>query len=83
MLAKDKNGQFNSEVEAFTYQLTPERCNLPEEEAKPSKVYKNVILKGANEHKLPQDYIEFLESISDNGDDGHVHLASAVVRDEL
>lgn len=34
---------------------------------KPSLAYKNVIIQGAVEQKLPDDYIEKLKSIPDNG----------------
>lgn len=38
----------------------------------PSLRYKNVILRGAREHKLPAEYIAYLESIPDNGYNGEV-----------
>ena len=35
----------------------------------PSKVYKNVIIQGAKQNGLPEDYITQLENIQDNGYD--------------
>ena len=35
----------------------------------PSKVYKNVIIQGAKQNGLPEDYINQLENIQDNGYD--------------
>jgi len=40
----------------------------------PSAVYKNVIIRGAKENKLPNEYIQFLENIADNGYDGEVEV---------
>ena len=37
----------------------------------PSAVYHGVILKGAMEHNLPDEYIEFLRGIKNNGFTGH------------
>lgn len=51
-------------------------CNLPQkipehestpDERKPSLAYLNVILKGAVESNLPEDYIEELHKIEHNG----------------
>ena len=65
-------------VPCFAYQLTQAtRSNsiLKDGEGQmPSKVYKNVILRGAKEHQLPSHYITFLENIQDNGYDGEVNL---------
>lgn len=38
----------------------------------PSKVYKGVILRGAKQHHLPQEYIAQLEQIPDNGWDADI-----------
>ena len=35
----------------------------------PSKVYKNVIIQGAKQNGLPEDYITQLKNIQDNGYD--------------
>ena len=35
----------------------------------PSKIYKNVIIQGAKQNGLPEDYINQLENIQDNGYD--------------
>ena len=35
----------------------------------PSKVYKNVIIQGAKQNGLPEDYVTQLENIQDNGYD--------------
>ena len=64
------------EVTAFTYQLSPQilkKCHASESD-KPSLAYKNVILIGAREHKLPETYIDDLDNIVDNGDGDQVHL---------
>lgn len=37
------------------------------DERKPSQTYLNTIVKGAIESQLPQEYIELLQSITDNG----------------
>ena len=66
------------EVEAYTYQLTPQRLTASAPTDMPSLAYKSVILKGAREHKLPQSYVDELTAIPDNGDEDHVDLRSAV-----
>ena len=45
-----------------------------DEECLPSGAYKNVIVKGAIEHQLPDKYIEKLRQIKDNGYIGQVDL---------
>jgi len=45
-------------VECITYQVTKEFLEAEDEDARPSAVYKDVILKGAKEHNLPQEYIK-------------------------
>jgi gamma-glutamylcyclotransferase len=71
-------------VPCFGYQLTSNTRNksiLEEGEPqnqKPSKVYKDVIIRGAKENGLPPHYITFLESIPDNGYDGEVNLTTFV-----
>ena len=45
--------------EAITYQVTDEHLTPEgEEENRPSGVYKKVMVEGAREQKLPQDYVE-------------------------
>jgi len=53
-----------------------QQCNNPKEfvpagelpkERRPSPIYLKTILKGASENGLPEDYIEFLDSIPHNG----------------
>ena len=39
----------------------------------PSGVYKDVIIQGAREHNMPQDYIHRLKAIQDNGYHGEVN----------
>lgn len=51
----------------------PSLKDLPEER-KPSTVYLRIILEGAKESKLPQDYINFLRNIPDNGYEGDVSV---------
>jgi len=45
-------------VDCITYQVTKEWLETEDETARPSKVYKRVMLKGAREHNLPEDYIK-------------------------
>lgn len=40
----------------------------------PSLRYKNVIIQGAKEHNLPEEYITYLENIPDNGYNGVVDV---------
>ncbi|CAK9295777.1 unnamed protein product [Gordionus sp. m RMFG-2023] len=40
---------------------------LKDECKTPSKLYKNVIINGAKEHKFPEYYIAFLNDLEDNG----------------
>ncbi|XP_014664835.1 PREDICTED: gamma-glutamylcyclotransferase-like [Priapulus caudatus] len=55
-----------------SYQLT-----LPWKEGQlPSTVYKNVIIKGAIQSELPQEYIEQLTKLDDNGFNGDVDVVA-------
>ena len=48
----------------------------PEEEDKrPSYVYKDVIVRGAEEHNIPKEYLDWLRKIEDNGYRGDVNVA--------
>lgn len=40
----------------------------------PSLRYKNVIIQGAKEHGLPEEYIKMLEGLADNGYNGDVDV---------
>ncbi|CAL8135419.1 unnamed protein product [Orchesella dallaii] len=40
----------------------------------PSLRYKNVIIQGAKEHGLPEEYVKFLEAVPDNGYNGDVDV---------
>ena len=54
-----------------SYQLiTP-----PEQDRRPSAVYKDVIVRGAAENALPEEYRKFLAAIEDNGYSGEVEVA--------
>ena len=44
------------------------------DDRRPSRIYKNVILKGATENGLPADYMAKLHAIEDNGYEGEVDL---------
>ena len=56
--------------EAFTYfMVKPE-----EEDKRPSFVYKDVIVRGAEEHNIPKDYLDWLKGIEDNGYKGDVNV---------
>ena len=47
----------------------------PEEEDKrPSYVYKDVIVRGAEEHNIRQEYLDWLRGIEDNGYRGDVNV---------
>ena len=53
-------------MKAYTYQLLKERY-LPEgSDCRPSAVYKRVIIEGAKENGLPENYIKMLNEIEDN-----------------
>lgn len=54
---------------------------LVEDEGKPSPHYKDVILRGARQHSLPEEYIRFLESVEDNGFQGEVPLYNLVMEE--
>merc|ERR1711990_1151446 len=56
------------EEEAFTYFLV----KPVEEDRRPSAVYLDVIVRGAKENGLPEEYIEKLQSIEHNGYRGEV-----------
>ena len=43
-------------------------------EQKPSPFYKDVMLNGARENHLPDDYVNFIETIVDNGYTGEIDL---------
>ena len=45
-----------------------------EEDRRPSWVYKDVIVRGALEHSLPEDYINKLRAVKDNGYKGDVSV---------
>ncbi|CAG0915707.1 unnamed protein product [Notodromas monacha] len=61
-----RNG--SSFYSCWTYQLV----RPLEDDRRPSTVYKSVIISGALENELPEDYVAQLRSISDNGYDGPV-----------
>jgi len=56
--------KYEGAVKVVTYQMTPARIAKMKEEglgdSRPSRAYKDVILKGAREHNLPQSYIDYL-----------------------
>ena len=57
--------------EAFTYFMV----KLEEEDKRPSYVYKYVIVivRGAEEHNIRQEYLDWLRGIEDNGYRGDVN----------
>ncbi|CAL4101429.1 unnamed protein product [Meganyctiphanes norvegica] len=57
-------------VQARSYKI----IRPPETDKRPSKVYMDVILKGARENGLPEEYIKYLESIEHNGYSGEVNV---------
>lgn len=46
-----------------------------ETDRRPSVVYKNVMIRGARENGVPDDYIRYLEAIEDNGYEGEVQVS--------
>jgi gamma-glutamylcyclotransferase len=45
-----------------------------EEDRRPSPQYMDVIIRGACEHKLPPEYIDFLKGIEHNGYAGEIGI---------
>jgi len=66
------------QVEIPNGELIQARCykliQPPEKDKRPSKVYLDVILKGANENGLPEEYIKYLQGIEHNGYSGEVNV---------
>jgi gamma-glutamylcyclotransferase len=66
------------QVPCVAYQIVEETradaIKIYGDNLKPSKVYMNVIIRGARENKLPEDYITFLQNIPHNGYDGEVDV---------
>ncbi len=58
------------EFDCVSYQLLDE--HMKNSTHIPSKVYKGVILRGAKQHGLPQDYIAGIEQHPDNGYDNDI-----------
>ena len=54
-------------IEAVTYQML---WNKKLDDA-PSKVYMNVIIRGAIEHQMERDYVKMLCNVKDNGNLGN------------
>lgn len=79
-LDKQEYGYDSLTVSAYGHDGTKYECrsyvvNLPlQGDRRPSTIYKNVIIKGAVEHELPEDYIAQLKKIEDNGYDGPVAI---------
>ena len=48
----------NDTTEVWTYRLNDDKMVPETEDCRPSPIYKKVILRGAVENKLPEDYIE-------------------------
>ncbi|KAK0395576.1 hypothetical protein QR680_001340 [Steinernema hermaphroditum] len=72
-----KMSSSGASVDCRTYQYSnPERQPRP-----PSPHYKHVIVSGAVEHDLPDNYIEMLKRIKDNGYRGPVELDLAVLKE--
>eukprot|EP00095_Tigriopus_kingsejongensis_P001900 maker-scaffold287_size221780-snap-gene-1.25 protein:Tk01900 transcript:maker-scaffold287_size221780-snap-gene-1.25-mRNA-1 annotation:"hypothetical protein CAPTEDRAFT_224905" len=65
------------DITPFTYKVREEMMTSKSEDRRPSKVYKGVILAGAEENKLPEDYCDELKAIVDNGYDGPVEVKLA------
>ncbi|CAD5214861.1 unnamed protein product [Bursaphelenchus xylophilus] len=67
----------NETVVCRTYQYS----NPDRKHQNPSPHYKQVIVSGAIEHELPEDYIRKLKAIPDNGYKGKVLLDLKVLKD--
>ena len=50
------------------------------EDGRPSPQYKDVILRGAKGLMLPEEYIQFLESLPDNGYQGDVPVYNEILK---
>lgn len=48
--------------------------NNRSDERKPSQTYLNTIVKGAIESQLPQEYVHYLQSITDNGEQASAEM---------
>ncbi len=57
-----------------TYQL----LRLGSEDKRPSPQYLDVIIRGAKQNELPQEYIDWLEKIEHNGYSGEVAVFNEV-----
>lgn len=71
-------------IESRAYQL----CDLPPpvpqgetfpEERRPSKIYLETIIEGAEESQLPEEYIMFLKSFPDNGFAGEININGSIL----
>ena len=71
----------NKPIQCVTYQ----KYNENEVLDKPSPAYKNIILHGAFDLKLPIEYIKFLKSFEDNGYAGEIKadLPASLLLDPL
>lgn len=71
-------------VNCFAYQLRPEtRQQSIEVHGKnllPSLRYKNVMIQGAKDHGIPQEYIQMLTNLPDNGYNGDVDVNIPQIR---
>lgn len=64
------NVENQSQVQCVSYQLLDQ--HMTNSTHIPSKVYKGVIVRGAKQHHLPQEYVTQLEQIPDNGWDADI-----------
>jgi hypothetical protein len=75
----DQGGE-GGKVKCVSYQLLPERLEMEGSARLPSKVYKDVIVRGARENNLPLEYIQKLDLITDNGYNGNVEVELSLVQ---
>jgi len=69
----------NETIDCVSYQLLPERFLSTGSKARPSFVYKDVIIRGAIENNMPDEYITKLKNIEDNGYNGNIDVNLSLI----
>lgn len=68
----------SEELHPYTYRVCDEMMIPKTDDCRPSKVYKNIMIEGAKENGLPNEYVQELMGIKDNGYDGPVEVKLAL-----